>query len=559
MAGGGENSRELDQTPTWAVASVCAIIVVISILLEQGLHYIGEWLTEKRKKALFEALAKVKADHIAKICIPEKAASTMLPCKLRNEADEGDQLDGSRRSRLLGTLAANYSSRRILSAQPNPCSKGKVPFVSVHSMHQLHIFIFFLALVHVAYSAITMALGRAKIRRWKEWEKETQTDDYDFPNDPSRLRFALDTTFVRQHTSFWNRLPIFLYVGSFFHQFFRSVRKTDYLAMRHGFINVHLAPGSKFNFQKYILRSLEDDFKIVVGISPLLWVSAVLFLLLNVHGWHELFWATLLPPVIILAVGTKLQAIIATMAVEIQERHQVIQGIPVVHLDNRHFWFGRPQLVLSLIHFSLFQNAFQITYFFWIWYDFGLRSCFHENLGLTIGRVCIGAAVQFVCSYITLPLYALVSQMGSHMKRSIFDEQTSLALKKWHQAVKRKHKTSRLQSPSVSPSTSTMASPNASSRIHQFVRSRTLGINSRVTRNHSRLSYFSDPEISDQEAENMSSPSSATNLIPSFKHNREVGVDEKIEHCLNLEGHGDEEFTFVNHPLENGENQKPPI
>lgn len=29
--------------------------------------------------------------------------------------------------------------------------------------------------------------------------------------------------------------------------------------------------------------------------------------------------------------------------------------------------------------------------------------------------------------------------MGTHMKRSIFDEQTSKALKKWHQAVKRKH------------------------------------------------------------------------------------------------------------------------
>lgn len=79
---------------------------------------------------------------------------------------------------------------------------------------------------------------------------------------------------------------------SFFRQFFISVGKADYLAMRHGFITVsfhgrsittfklnsclfhflcqllqvHLAPGSKFDFQKYIERSLEDDFKVVVGI-----------------------------------------------------------------------------------------------------------------------------------------------------------------------------------------------------------------------------------------------------------------------------------------------------
>ncbi|KAK6150718.1 hypothetical protein DH2020_015650 [Rehmannia glutinosa] len=56
------------------------------------------------------------------------------------------------------------------------------------------------------------------------------------------------------------------------------------MTLRNGFISVHLAPGSKFNFQKYIKRSLEDDFKIVVGVSPVLWGSFVVFLLLNVNG-----------------------------------------------------------------------------------------------------------------------------------------------------------------------------------------------------------------------------------------------------------------------------------
>lgn len=40
--GGGGDSRELDQTATWAVAAVCAVIVLISILLEKGLHHFGE-------------------------------------------------------------------------------------------------------------------------------------------------------------------------------------------------------------------------------------------------------------------------------------------------------------------------------------------------------------------------------------------------------------------------------------------------------------------------------------------------------------------------------------
>ena len=43
MAGdASEGTRQLDQTPTWAVASVCAIIIIISIGLEKLLHKLGK-------------------------------------------------------------------------------------------------------------------------------------------------------------------------------------------------------------------------------------------------------------------------------------------------------------------------------------------------------------------------------------------------------------------------------------------------------------------------------------------------------------------------------------
>jgi mlo protein len=129
------------------------------------------------------------------------------------------------------------------------------------------------------------------------------------------------------------------------------------------------------------------------------------------------------------------------MALEIQERHVIVQGTPIVQPTNELFWFGRPQLVLFLIHFTLFQNAFQLAFFFWIWYEYGLNSCFHERFAFIIARVVIGVAVQFLCSYITLPLYALVTQMGSHMKKAIFEEQTANALQRWHQKAKKKNET----------------------------------------------------------------------------------------------------------------------
>lgn len=34
--------------------------------------------------------------------------------------------------------------------------------------------------------------------------------------------------------------------------------------------------------------------------------------------------------------------------------------------SDEYFWFNRPALVLDLIHFILFQNSFEIAFFFWI-------------------------------------------------------------------------------------------------------------------------------------------------------------------------------------------------
>ncbi|KAF5185975.1 transport protein SEC31-like protein [Thalictrum thalictroides] len=47
------------------------------------------------------------------------------------------------------------------------------------------------------YSAMTMRLGRLQIRRWKEWDKETLSNGYDFSSDASRFRLTHEAFFVR--------------------------------------------------------------------------------------------------------------------------------------------------------------------------------------------------------------------------------------------------------------------------------------------------------------------------------------------------------------------------
>ncbi|RWW13548.1 hypothetical protein BHE74_00001422 [Ensete ventricosum] len=93
---------------------------------------------------------------------------------------------------------------------------------------------------------------------------------------------------------------------------------------------------------------------------------------------------------IVLAVGTKLHVIVARMAVKLDREKIVITGAPPVQPNDDFFWFG--------------------------------------------------VVVQFLCSYITLPMYALVTQMGSEFKRSMFGERTTTMLRRWHEEVRTKRK-----------------------------------------------------------------------------------------------------------------------
>ncbi|KAI3956228.1 hypothetical protein MKW98_008746 [Papaver atlanticum] len=468
MAVAAPGEKTLAETPTWAVAVVCAVLVLISVIIEHGIHFLGKIFQKRHKKAMTEALEKIKAElmlvgfisllltvseiYIPKICIPSSAGSVMPPCSKEEakrhagKGNEGDDDNGDHKRKLLGLVDDFIWRRQLASATDgkNYCAKGKVSLITKTGVHDLHIFIFVLAAFHVLYSVMTMVLGQAKMKKRKAWETETSSSEYQSTNDPARYRFTHQTSFVKRHSGLSTK-PGIRWVVAFFRQFFGSIKKVDYLTMRNGFINRHVPQNPKFDFSKYIKISLEDDFKVVVGISVPLWIFAILILLLNIYTWHTLFWMSFIPLIILLAVGTKLERVLMEMALQIQERSSVVAGAPVVEPNNNLFWFNSPQWILYLIQFTIFQNAFQMAYLLWIWYEFGglgLKSCLHEDYWLTILiiRVFLGIAVLILCSYITFPLYALVTQMGSHMKTTIFKEQTIKALEKWSKAAKDKSK-----------------------------------------------------------------------------------------------------------------------
>ncbi|GFP97540.1 mlo protein homolog 1 [Phtheirospermum japonicum] len=385
--GGGENAT-LESTPTWAVATVCFVLIAISIIIEHALHLLAKYLGRKRRKSLLHALNKIKSDlmllgfisllltvlerPIARICVPKGVGESFLPCP--------------------GHLAS-------VEEEESKCLE--------------------------------------QMKRWEHWEAETRTLEYQFSNDPRRFQFIHQTSFGRRHLKYWSEHRLLRLPVSFLRQFFGSVYKVDYFTLRHGFITAHFSEETNFDFQKYLKRALEKDFEVVVGMRLWIWFFSVLFIFFNANKFHSYAWLPFIPLVMLLVVGTKLQGIITKMCLDSNDKSHVIRGTLLVEPSDHFFWFCRPILLLHLMHFISFQNSFQLAFFTWSWYKFGLRSCFHhENEDIVI-KLAMGITIPILCGYVTLPLYALVTQMGTSMRKSVFPEEVVGGLKRWRAKARR--------------------------------------------------------------------------------------------------------------------------
>ncbi|XP_071738030.1 MLO-like protein 1 [Rutidosis leptorrhynchoides] len=432
MAEFEEEQTSLEFTPTWVVAAVCTVMVSISLAVERLLHYAGKKLRKDGRKPLSQALQKVKEElmllgfvslllsvcqsKIVKICVNEDIIQHFLPCSLKD--------------------------KELVESEEAPvgyCAlKNKVPLLSQEALHHLHIFIFVLAIVHVTFSVLTVVFGGAKIRQWKQWEPIIKEDNRDTSIGKSNFTQVGDDFIKKSFMGLGKRSHARGWLKSFFKQFYGSVTQVDYLALRLGFIMKHCRGNQKFNFHKYMMRALEDDSRKVVGISWYLWICVIIFMLLNINGWHTYFWISFFPLFLLLALGTKLEHIIVQLAHEVVDKQVALDGERVVKPSDEHFWFHRPKIVRLLIHVILFQNAFEIAFFFWILVQFGPDSCIMGKMVYIVSRLIIGVFIQVMCSYSTLPLYALVTQMGSNFKKSIFDEHIQAGLISW--AIKAKKK-----------------------------------------------------------------------------------------------------------------------
>jgi mlo protein len=466
----------LEQTPTWAVAAVCTVFVVCSLAAERALFKFGRYLKRKKQKELYHTLEVIRNElmlvgfislfltvfqpKIASICMPERLNRYMLPCAYKPEPPPGPPPPGAARRRLLAESTVN-------------CPAGKVQVISESGLHELHIFIFVMAVVHVLYSCVTVLLGLWQVHSWKRWENEQREENHrsgdsvDAAMGKKSHKHA-SSNFVRKRASYsflketrtgWN-LDSYLYC--FFRQFGRPIYKHDYLCLRLGFIAEHKLPPT-YDFHSYIRRTMEEDFKVVVGISWYLWAFVCVFLLMGINGWYTYFWIAFIPTIGVLLIGMKLQQIITSLALEViggvekrgmtKRRSKPEQKAADKMLDDKvpkiHpikprddlFWFNRPRLLLHLVHFMLFQNSYEFAFFFWAMFSYGFTSCLVGKLWMIIVRILMGIFVQILCSASTLPLYALVSQLGSNIRmETALPEVAVSGVHKWHDKAKKKRK-----------------------------------------------------------------------------------------------------------------------
>ncbi|AAB65495.1 Barley Mlo protein isolog; 52077-56051 [Arabidopsis thaliana] len=275
------------------------------------------------------------------------------------------------------TSSTNQSSlpHHGIHEASHQCGHGREPFVSYEGLEQLLRFLFVLGITHVLYSGIAIGLAMSKL--------------------------------------------------CFLRQFRGSIRKSDYFALRLGFLTKHNLPFT-YNFHMYMVRTMEDEFHGIVGISWPLWVYAIVCICINVHGLNMYFWISFVPAILVMLVGTKLEHVVSKLALEVKEQQTGTSNGAQVKPRDGLFWFGKPEILLRLIQFIIFQmiliyfllmqNAFEMATFIWF---------------------------LFWCSYGTVPLNVIVTQMGSRHKKAVIAESVRDSLHSWCKRVKERSKHTR--------------------------------------------------------------------------------------------------------------------
>ncbi|KAG6387329.1 hypothetical protein SASPL_152516 [Salvia splendens] len=353
--------------------------------------------TELMLLGFISLLLTASSSIISNICIPSKFYdSAFAPCTKKEVDEETKDLQERgllmtffghcSHRRMLMDLNKNTCSEacycnKIMSQNTHLCffPINSEPFVSYEGLEQLHRFIFVMAITHVSYSCLTMLLAIGKLRDsttftvgehgrmrltwtgitlkvpvsfeqiWFLWPGSFNISLCIFTCAEKTRAMTLQrqSTFVRLHTSTpMQRNNFFVWVvGSLRSCMSRSILRASSASLGVQLLVQITLPFDKdssrynhnltstYDFHSYMIRSMEEEFQRIVGVSAPLWGFVVAFMLFNVKGFPSLL---------------------------LDCTYSCHQARAVADLDS---FSPVPGLLLLLdIH-----NSFELTSFFWFW------------------------------------------------------------------------------------------------------------------------------------------------------------------------------------------------
>ena len=164
--------KTFTETDSWAVAIAFMVFAILSVLIENSLHWLKHHL--HAKPTLLKVVHKAEEELFLLGCV----SFTLLVFEnmlVENTCVKSSRFDADNWAMCPYTSSyhssynsSSYSStyRRKLTASTDDsvCGDDSEPFLSAAVLHQVHLFIFFLALAHVCYTTATLALGRWRLR-----------------------------------------------------------------------------------------------------------------------------------------------------------------------------------------------------------------------------------------------------------------------------------------------------------------------------------------------------------------------------------------------------------
>ncbi|KAF7141305.1 hypothetical protein RHSIM_Rhsim06G0196900 [Rhododendron simsii] len=349
-------ARSLELTPTWSVASVLTVFVAVSLLVERLIHRLSTWLRKTNRKPLLQAVEKMKEGFIS-LLLTATSSSVANICIPSKFYNTA--FAPCTKSEVDQETESNASEdRRLLMAFARPHSFRRILNVlNENTCKEARC----LSLLNNAAGNregyILIAVAVSEIHGWRAWEDDAHMDRHD-------------------------SLSVAHY--------------GDLSWLSCSLMSKELPTVSRKTFIFCSLHSVSLSYENLYHVPLMAYVSMKLVLL----------------------VGAKLQHVIATLALESAAITGYFNEAKLTPRDDL-FWFKKPELLLSLIHFVLFQEPF---------------ACVSAvNIG-----VIVPFAGQFLCSYSTLPLYALVTQMGTNYKAALIPQRIRETIHGWGKDVRRR-------------------------------------------------------------------------------------------------------------------------